>query len=183
MRNDFIEKTGLNFPKLPINIRWGQWILFMNFIMMHYDVIRRYFEDKTDGKHLFDILSHSDFKNELCEIYEFKDLPKLITCLEKEGLKVSEQINIVSNFRNTIIENKYLSNFDKVWETNPGMEFFKNFNENECDEDDRCYMYAPLSSVWVERSFSGYRYIFNDLRQCLTVESLEILLFFYFNKI
>lgn len=102
MRNDFIEKTGLNFPKLPINIRWGQWILFMNFIMMHYDVIRRYFEDKTDGKHLFDILSHSDFKNKLCEIYEFKDLPKLITCLEKEGLKVSEQINIVFNFRNTI---------------------------------------------------------------------------------
>lgn len=181
-REEFTRKTNLTFPKLPIDIRWGTWVNFILFIFDNYEEIKNYICSLNDAIELKQIVLSEEFKCELYELFKFRDLPKVILSLEKHGLCVNEQILLVRKFKETIKETKFIDYFDLIWKTTPGFNFFENYNILLYNEQDKCYKYAPLVSVWAERSFNGYRYIYNDLRQRLGMEMIKMLNFFYFNK-
>lgn len=181
-RINFKIITHLEFPKLPINTRWGSWIKFMIFIYNEYQKIEQFFKTISDDDQLSKTFMSAEFRNELIVINNFKDLPDIILKLESKELTVSEQIYLIQSFDTKISNDEYREKYALIWESNPDYNYFKNYNVLTCDENMRCLNYAPLTSVWVERSFSSYRYIYNDLRKKLTVNTLKILLAFYFNK-
>ncbi len=106
-------------------------------------------------------------------------LPKIIKYLEKSDLSVYQQLDYISSARILVSEEHMLARFDSIFETNPDLSFFQNFSSVRSNE--KYYMYAPLTSCWVERSFSAMELILSVQRN-MSVDTLKQMLSIYFSK-
>lgn len=116
----------------------------------------------------------------------FKDVQIGLKKLQKSNLTLVESLEIFDHVRTVLswcssenIKNK----LENVISRNPDLDKIRDI----CDAitagiDDRSYyMYVPLTSVDVERSFSTYKRILNIKRNRLTVENIEKIMIVYFN--
>ena len=63
--------------------------------------------------------------------------------------------------------------FKEILEKNVDIDFFFNFDSLTCSSDEKCYKYAPLTTVETERSFSKHKEILSDNRKKFTSENLK----------
>jgi len=98
--------------------------------------------------------------------------------LEKQGLKKLEQMDLLNEAKSQL-KDEALIKLNKSLAKNPDIHTFV---ENNDFTFRKKTIYAPLTSVDVERSFSIYKNILSDRRQSLTTENIEKYNVIEFNK-
>lgn len=140
------------------------------------------------------------FTDLLCIANNFSCLPETLTKLEVKGMRLSESMNIFSQFMQDlksvpgiigqVVNNKlqYVlnknSSFQDLWQL---ALIFNNSTENsdQISIDKKFwsnFLYAPISSVDVERSFSAFQNVLQDKRERFTAENIEKVVVIYYNK-
>lgn len=71
---------------------------------------------------------------------------------------------------------------NNLLEKNPDLKFFYSLNEITSSEENKKFLYVPLTTVDVERTFSKMANVLDDLRRSVSVASQEMLLSLYYNK-
>jgi hypothetical protein len=125
------------------------------------------------------IMKKPGIKNQLIYVRSnFKIICESITQLEKNGLPLTDSIKIVENVFTSLKK----SPLEDVTEKNPGYKFLlelarifrgEDVPEHDTKMEEIYYKFAPIASCEVERSFSKYKSILVDNRQCFKVENLE----------
>jgi hypothetical protein len=178
----WISKTGLPLPPDPVITRWGTWLNTAIFYGDYFDKTVDFFEEienKSEAiKKAKKIIKRKDFKDEIVALHEFKFIPDLILKLETQGLKTSEQIEVLDTLKRKLT-GPSLAKLNSSLDKNPG---FKSFIENDSVEFRIKTKYAPLVSVDVERSFSSYKALLRDNRQRFLPENIEQHLIIQFNS-
>lgn len=108
---------------------------------------------------------------------KYKFLAEAITQLEKHGLTVPQQLAILTAVKNKL-SGKYLEKLQRVLDKNPAVNFFENM---PADQKIKCE-YVPMVSIYVEQSFSIYKYILSDRRRSLTESNIAKLNVVQFNN-
>lgn len=116
----------------------------------------------------------------ICLDHEF--IPCLIKRLENENSSVIDQINILreaeSDIRNDILQQYFAELIKKCSD----LTFFYSLDHVTSSAHEKQYLYVPLTTCYAERSFSSLKYILNDRRTNLSIETLGSILSAYFNK-
>lgn len=175
----FKKKTSLPFPKFPVLTRWGTWIECASWIFKNIQNMMPFMNEGV-SKDLLKIYESPDFDSEYIRIHELLKLPGIIKSLESSSLSIYEQLELVESAKRLTKDSSFLNRFDSIFNNNPDLSFFKSFSAIKTK--DKFYLYAPLTTCWVERSFSAMKYILGDLRN-MSVETLKFQLALYFNKI
>lgn len=174
----FKNITKISLPPFPIMTRWGTWLDCALWFYNNSSLVTLFLDEHVaiNLKKQFDKPS---FDREYREIQEFLRLPRIIKSLESSNLSVYQHLDLLNEARNLIQDSAIKDQFDHIFDTNPDLQFFKSFSGIKSNE--KYYMYAPLTSCWVERSFSAMKQILSDNRN-LSVDTLKQLLGIYFNK-
>jgi hypothetical protein len=108
--------------------------------------------------------------DDFLEISEMEFIVQSITKLETEGLRMSEQLEIL-NVVKSKLKGEALTKLKQSLLKNPDL---KSFTDEKNNYDHKLQSkYAPLISVDVERSFSVYKSILTDRRQNSTETTIE----------
>lgn len=184
----FKEETKLPLPPSAIITRWGSWITSALYYLENENFKKvTTFIDRLDGdnevtKQLKRLTKDKTLQDELLSLYEYRFLPATIKKLESQGLKLVDQLKIFSVAEeklkeSTFARDKLLASLNK----NPDIDVFR-----DVDKMDLAFrkdtLYAPLTSVDVERSFSLYKTILTDRRHRLSCEKIEQLNGIAFNS-
>jgi hypothetical protein len=126
------------------------------------------------------IMKKPGIKNQLIYVRSnFKIICESITQLEKNGLPLTDSIKIVENVFTSLKKSPgpvaavALKKLEDVTEKNPGYKFLLELARIFKKMEEIYYKFAPITSCEVERSFSKYKSILVDNRQCFKVENLE----------
>jgi hypothetical protein len=118
----------------------------------------------------------------------FKIICESITQLKKNGLPLTDSIKIIENVFTSLKKSPApvaavaLKKLEDVTEKNLGYKFLpelarifrgEDVPEHETKMEEINYKFAPITSCKVERSFSKYKSILVDNRQCFRIENLE----------
>jgi hypothetical protein len=125
------------------------------------------------------IMKKPGIKNQLIYVRSnFKIICESITQLEKNGLPLTDSIKKSPGPVAAVA----LKKLEDVTEKNPGYKFLlelarifrgEDVPEHDTKMEEIYYKFAPITSCEVERSFSKYKSILVDNRQCFKVENLE----------
>jgi hypothetical protein len=108
-------------------------------------------------------------------------IQKAQSIMKKPGIK-NQLIYVRSNFKIICESITQLEKNEDVTEKNPGYKFLlelarifrgEDVPEHDTKMEEIYYKFAPITSCEVERSFSKYKSILVDNRQCFKVENLE----------
>jgi len=179
----FKKFCGLELPPNPVITRWGTWIVTASYYFENYEIVKKFIKNElkaTSGaaQKLKKLIENTTLEDELFYVNEFAFIPKTITKLEEQSLKKSEQFEILNETKSKL-KDEALAKLSKSLEKNPDILEFVNNMEFTFRKKT---MYAPLTSVDVERSFSIYKNILSDRRQRLTTENIEKYNVIEFNK-
>ncbi|KAG0429758.1 hypothetical protein DMUE_5722 [Dictyocoela muelleri] len=118
---------------------------------------------------------------ELRRINSYRVLTQRIKTLEASNLSINEQLRILNLVLNDVKNDlSLLERVKQLISKNPDLNFMLNSTIDIPLEEDQ--IFVPLTTVPVERSFSALTYLLNDRRTNLKTDSLEKILFLYFNK-
>ncbi|XP_068898406.1 uncharacterized protein [Tenebrio molitor] len=181
-------------PPQPILTRWGTWLQAAMFYSEHFNSIKEVVMS-FDGSSAVaiqkaqSIMKKPGIKNQLIYVRSnFKIICESITQLEKNGLPLTDSIKIVENVFTSLKKSPgpvaavALKKLEDVTEKNPGYKFLlelarifrgEDVPEHDTKMEEIYYKFAPITSCEVERSFSKYKSILVDNRQCFKVENLE----------
>jgi hypothetical protein len=123
------------------------------------------------------LIKSNTIKSKLLEIIKLDFLTKAIKDLQNQGLKVSQQMEILNSVKEKL-HGKSLEKIEKSLLKNPDLKKFINISNNYNFKI--ATKYSPLVSVDVERSFSQYKDILSEKRQRmtkLTIEHLNVICF------
>ena len=109
------------------------------------------------------------FKRELFAVTEFRDLPGYITRLERQGLSLDEQVEIINEVK-AKLNGDYLAKLKKSLEKNQDFKKITSCDEIEFRIKTR---FDPLVSVDVERSFSVFKSFSRSNRNSFLECSIE----------
>jgi hypothetical protein len=116
------------------------------------------------------IMKKPGIKNQLIYVRSnFKIICESITQLEKNGLPLTDSIKIVENVFTSLKKSpgyKFLLELARIFRG-------EDVPEHDTKMEEIYYKFAPITSCEVERSFSKYKSILVDNRQCFKVENLE----------
>lgn len=191
------EKMQCALPPDVVVTRWGTWLqgamFFANNFQNFKELVEELPDDSQDMKKLKMLLTDTgDLSSDLAFINSFlSSLPAAITKLETRGLSLNAQIEVIEEVRKaiysipgprgTLLQRKC----DAVFTKNVGLTTLETIkawliNGTACSELPctdplvlSAYMYAPIVSVEVERSFSEYKCILTDRRCNFTQTNLE----------
>ncbi len=184
LRRSFSLSLNIKFPSFPVLTRWGTWLSFSKFIYLNFQSIEKYISEQTDIK--FDILKEflkeASLLDEINFLRDYFEIPIFIKRLEAQGLSVYNCIKIIKEVKEIIKDSRILNRFEEILSRNPDLQFFINFNILKCNNSDKCYDYAPLTSVDVERSFSNLKHILGDKKSKMKIETLKRHMFLFYNK-
>jgi len=168
------QYCALELPPNPVVTRWGTWIQTASYYFKNYEIIKKFIEDELKpgsgaAQTLKALIENQKLEDELLYVNDFAFLPSVIARLEEQGLKKSEQMEILNEAK-AKLKDEALIKLKKSLAKNPDI---KTFVEKTNFTFRKKTMYAPLTSVDVERSFSIYKNILSDRRQSLTIENIE----------
>lgn len=200
---------NVSLPPSPVLTRWGTWLEAATYYHNNYDDIVKiiYHLNPADAlciRQTQELISDKQIKTDLGCIYEnFSRIPAIIMDLEKrpdDNFNFIHSVNSIRDFSLYISQlkgetaNIICEKFNNVLGNNPGFytttilaDLLSGKEVNIHDQKILHYMrhhhlfrYAPISSVDVERSFSEYKWIFNEKRRRLKDDNLEKILIIYY---
>ena len=168
----FKTETQLPLPPFPVITRWGSWLTAVKYHVEHFDAIKHYFTECCDVKsakgpvktlaNMKRLLALDDMANELMSLHTFLMIPKLMKQMESECLKVTEQMELLSQIQEIIKDTRYTDVLQCSLRKNP--DFLAFFKPDISLKDRINRIYCPLNSCAVERSFSVYKSMLSDRR-------------------
>lgn len=181
-RQTFREICNLPLPPDVIEIRWNSWFNAAFYYAQHFPAIKRFTQslDVKDSKAITNLkkaMEEQNLNTSLYEMNKYKFLTEAITRLETHGLTVPEQLKILTSVRNNLSGDN-LEKLERVLGKNPDWNFFEKMPADQKIICDR----VPMVSVYVEQSFSIYKYILSDRRQSLTESNVTKLNVIQFNN-
>lgn len=186
---------NISLPPQPIITKWGTWIEAAIFYADNFcsikDLILNFSDDSAAIKEVRPILNDVTMPQQLAFIkVNYAVVSQIVSRkLKKQGTPLNESIELIVTLEKKIgevkgeigssVENK----FKDVIKKNEGFQVLKkisnilsgNFDDSfELDPSIITkFLYAPITSVDVERSFSNYKNILSDRRQSFHLENLE----------
>ena len=115
------------------------------------------------------LLSDTPLVFMLFAVTEFRDLPRYITRLERQGLSLDEQVDIINEVKANL-NGEYLVKLERSLEKNPDFKKLTSCDEVEFRIKTR---FAPLVFVDVQRSFSVFKSFFRSNRNSFLESSIE----------
>lgn len=181
-RQIFREICKLPLPPDVIEIRWNSWLNAAFYYAEHFSAIRIFATSLSSKKSkavtkLKKVVAKRSINTSLYEVHKYKFLAEAITQLEKHGLTVPQQLEILKSVKSKL-SGEYLEKLERVLDKNPDVNFFEN---QPADQKIKCE-YVPMVSIYVEQSFSIYKYILSDRRHSLTESNIAKLNVVQFNN-
>jgi hypothetical protein len=179
----FKEFCKLELPPNPVVTHWATGIETASYYFANYEIVKRFIKTKLKAtskavQTLIDLVDNQKLEDEIFYVNDFAFLPKIIKGLEKQGLKKSEQMDLLNEAKSQL-KDEVLIKLNNSLAKNTDIH---SFIENNDFTFRKKTIYAPLISVDVERSFSLYKNILSDRRQCLKTENIEKYNVIEFNK-
>src|SRR5258705_5850415 len=179
-------------PPEPVITRWGTWLNAAIFLANHYAGIKEVILGVDPGssqavRNCVGIFNDETIANQLAYIkVHFSCLVDAITKLESRELSLSDRLGITNNMgtaidkaNNNIVKTKFCT----VLDNNKGYKKLVAINKVLMGSFDETvhidpelisrYMYAPVTSCKVKRSFLYYKHFLNDRRLPVTMENIE----------
>lgn len=180
-RQKFSEICHLPFPPEVIETRWNSWMNAAFYYAKNFSAVKSFAlaldDDVKCVKQLQACIKKDTLEKELLEIYKYQFLPEAITRLEKRNLTAEDQMAIFSSVKQKL-SGCVLIKLEVSISKNPDINFYESLPVDKKIK----MMYAPMTSVDVERSFSLYRYILSDRRRSLTESHLAMLNVIQYNN-
>lgn len=166
---------GEKIPSGPCQTRWGTWLNYCNFLYDKLDRIKEALMIINDAsipgfETLLELVQKDEIYDDLGHMLALKPIVESITKLETSGLTIYEQRNVIVDVK-TRIPPAYKAKLDSSLSKNP--DFDTIFTSLSRDDRAGPFLYAPLTSVDVERNFSTLKWIFDDKRTKFTPENLK----------
>lgn len=182
-QHSYKEYCKIELPPNPVITRWGTWIETANYYYKNFEIISDFvkFELKSkseSSKVLKELIDNKKLQDELFYVNDFAFLPINIKSLESQGMKKSEQMDVLNETKSKL-KDEALAKLNRSLEKSPDIISFVGNNDFSHRKKT---LYAPLTSVDVERSFSIYKNILTDRRLNLTTENIEKYNVIEFNK-
>lgn len=197
---------GVALPPQPIVTRWGTWLDAAVYYSIHYkkivDIIKTFTsEDCSAIRATESVVSNELFEDLLCIKNNFACVSKTIKSLESKNMKLSDSLKLLEELCNKInnaaagpITNKIQCKLKSVLDKNPGYKVMVNINNtlqsvnkgpshSQQDLDLQDFMFVPLTSCAVERSFSEYKHCLSDSRRRFTFENFKQYIVVYCNRL
>lgn len=202
-RMTFVQKTGLNLPPKPIVTRWGTWISAVAYFADNFDKLKTFVnelhEDAISIQTTKTLLQSASLPTSLIFIStHFGDLPQSITQLEKNGLPLSDSIQIIEALNQRLVTagdstTFALEKLNQCLSKNPGWNLMLKINKilqgvpepipkHLSTSEVGLFKFAPLTSVSVERSFSEFKAFMRTNRCSFSEENLRYHLILLFNE-
>ncbi len=179
----FRKTTDLALPKFPICTRWGTWLDFAVWSKNNITLIKKFIENlDLNYLELKNLVNNYEFNFQLDEVVSFDYISVAITSLESNGLSLFEQIHIYNNVYNKISNDCIKEKFNQIMNKNPDLKYFMEMYNESINQTNCCFRFALLTNCIVERSFSTFSYIFNDLRKSIKSENIIYYLMPIINK-
>ena len=186
-KRDWKRKTKLKLIPSPIQTRWGSWIKCANYHRENLDAIRSYFarfEEDNQGTNLYKlkkVLSGQKIDNDILRLTDkYSDIPRIITTLEGDNLKMEKQLELLSEIEKMISGTSHEHILKGSLRKNP--DFFSFTSKDNTFSDRVKRTYAPLTSCAVERSFSVFRCLFRENRSNITKQNLRDMMIVKYNS-
>ena len=187
----------LPLPPEPVLTRWGSWLTAA---LYHAEDIKRVLDNLNSKEAAAirciycskELLADPKLKSHLTFLASnFSRLPDCIRRLECSAQPLSTTLAIIEGIKTSLARNegpeaqRIRTKLEKVLQWNPGFKTMKLVQmaiqgDGVSDEISRytvpelaAFTYAPMVSVDVERSFSRYKDLLSDRRQCLTAENAK----------
>lgn len=181
--------------------RWGTWLSAAIYYSINLESIERLFDnltaDESSVKFVKEVLSHSDIRQELAFIAaQFSELPAYIAKLEGNKRTLADSLvlfdKITGNLQNIsgtigklikvicekVIEaNEGLKTLRAIVNFSAGLEEHNLVNTDLISHQIASFKKAPVISAEAERSFSIFKHLLSDRRQCITIENLKNLIY------
>jgi hypothetical protein len=182
-------------PPDVVITRWGTWITAATFYATHFEDFSAVINalPEAESKYTANVkllLQKETLASDLAFIHGYLSfLPDVIRKLKARGLPLSTQIaleevvkskiNSLSGSRGALLKRKVIDIFSK----NMGLTLLQEMNDALLHGTPpprvmspaiiSAYMYAPIVSVEVERSFSEYKALLSDRRMSFKPENIE----------
>lgn len=190
---------GSVLPPQPIVTRWGTWIDAAVYYAKNFDNVEAFLVDldSNDAKAIRkakSIISDTNLKKDLAFIKtNFECLVTGVMKLQEQGLPLVESLKIFesvrTNLRSMLGRTEFVDKFDRVVARNKGFsklqeiasilnmgksihpdEFIDSLSPDELS----AFLYAPITSCDVERTFSKYKQVLGDQRRSFLFENLKM---------
>jgi len=183
-KREFKEICNIALPKQPVITRWGTWLEVCYYYAQHYDKICKFIvaiSHKNKAlEELKTLIGDEELKVQLENLLKYKFLTDTIVAVQTDSLTINEQLKMVQDL---IIKFKAINDMDCLAKLKSSLEkntdFILYLNQKYTPSE----VYSPMSTVWVERSFSTLKFILTDKRVNLTPEHIEQYLFVKFNHV
>lgn len=171
---NFTSTTGLALPPKPVLTRWGTWLEAAVFYAGNFAKVAEFIallpQTTEKIKAVKALIARDDFKHQMISVFNYNPLPSFITKLEKHGLTMTQQIEILNEFKAQLSGSTF-EKLKKCVDKNPDL---KSILLNDGVDFNVKMRYAPLVSVDVERSFSMFKAFFRANRQSFLEDNIEM---------
>ena len=168
------ERTGLPLPPNPVITRFKTWLKTAEFYRKNIDLIKSFVNSlNTDSNNkstnaLKSLIDSNEFMSEPFAITEYNFLIDSIDKLLNTGLTLAEQKKILDESLNRL-KGYAKEKLKKCLDKNIDL---KTFCDNPDIEFRKLTIFAPITSLEVERSFSKYKNFLTDKRHRFTEENI-----------
>lgn len=175
LTTSYKEITGLTaLPPDVVVTRWASWIKGIVYISENFDKIKLFIESLPTDKNiaiksLQQLIKKDGLESNMLEVYQHKYLVDAITELETKSLSLSRQKQIIQEVR-TMVKGDLKVKLESSLAKNPHLHYFLGEIPLPLSIN---FIFAPLVSVDVERSFSLLNMLLSDRRLNLTEENLK----------
>lgn len=198
---------NIPIPPQPVVTRWGTWIEAAIYFAIHFEEIKAFLNelDSDEAECINNakaIISIPTMKKELAFIKSnFECLVSSITKLQGQGIPLAKALEIFESVRTKLQSIRgrpeFLNKFDRVIARNNGFLKIKEIasildtgNATKPDEyidelspvEMSSFMYAPITSCDVERTFSKYKQVLGDQRRSFLFDNLKMHVVIYCNR-
>lgn len=177
------EKTGKTVSSFLVETRWVSWIDFCLFLNRNLDETSEFLpalidEDCDSIGDLIQLVNSKELRSHLLQIHLTGKIKTIIRRLEKRDLPSHGQRNLIDGVREDLPE-EFRDKLDDCLRKNSDYETI--FNQASL-KSDLNYLYVPLTSVEVKRSFSQLKNILTERKNQFSSKSLMQYPFVYFNQ-
>lgn len=184
-RASIYELIGFLPPK-AVKTRCGTFLEAPEYHLYHINELEAWIESLDDESGatltLKQLIANPDFKLQLLAIKKCSFIAAVIKMIEKRGLSIQEQLNLVEQIKNNpLLSPLAKQRCEEVLGRNEGLATLKAKLDSLIEYNNRVG-YLPLVSADVERTFSQYKYILSDRRTTMSEENIEKINILMFNR-